>query len=80
MREEDQEYRCSTNKHGSEHQWTAPDRAITSRMVQKLENSESEEVDTEELEDCLLGPNEFDVARQRRKALKAFPRIQRAGT
>ena len=49
--------------YGGERWWTARDRAVTGRMVQYLDKSESLQVGIEELEDCLLGPDEleFDI-------------------
>ena len=44
-------------EYGGEHRWTARDRAVTARMVL----SESLEVDTEELEYYLRGPDESAV-------------------
>ena len=66
---------CSCGvEHGGEHRWTARDRAVTARMVQYLDTSECLEVDIEELDDSLLGPEEFEVARgeKHRRLFHAF--------
>ena len=60
------------------------DNAVMTRMEHYLDRSESPEVENEELEYYLLGPEESDVdiralcaERKRRKASKAFPRSVR---
>ena len=50
---------CSCGmEYGGEHRWTARDRAVTARTVQYLDRRGSFVVDIDELEDCLLGPEE----------------------
>ena len=80
--EEDQKYCSCGTEHGRGHWWTARDRAVTARMVQHLNKSES------------LGAGGLPAGargvrcrhqahcpeRKRRKASKALPRIQCEGT
>ena len=56
------------------------DKAVTARTEHYLDRSERLEVDIEELDNYLLGPEELDVdirhiALTRRKASKAFPHV-----
>ena len=48
-------------EYGGQHRCTARDTAVTARMVQYWDRSESLEEDIEELEDCPLGPEELEV-------------------
>ena len=48
-------------EYGGEHRWTACDRAVVARMEHYLDRSESLKVEVEELEYCLLGPEESEV-------------------
>ena len=48
-------------KYGGEHRWTARDKTVIAKMQHHLYRSESLEVDFEELEYHLLGPDELDV-------------------
>ena len=59
-REEENQEHCSCGTgYGGRHRWTARDTAVTARMVRYLDRSDG--LDMEELEDCLLGLEEFDV-------------------
>ena len=61
MEMEDQEYCSCAVEYGGEHRWTARNRAVMARMVQYLDRSESMNLEMEELEYCLLGPEESEV-------------------
>ena len=61
MEMEDQEYCSCGMEHGGAHRWTRRDRAVVARMEQHLDRSESLKVEIEELEYCLVGPEESDI-------------------
>ena len=59
---EDQEYCSCGMECGGEHRWTARDRTFIARMQQYLNESDGMKVEIGELEHCLLGPEESEVA------------------